>query len=231
VIRPLFALLLVALFLRSAFGSEDSLDAGFPEAGTPIVWVAFVQADVDTPEPVGAAQERAALQFLGDQFPELVDLVGRLKEADPAEYANAIRELHETYEMLERLRNTDRRRYLHELKSWQLQSRIDVVTARLTVAPNPYLEKRLRDLVTERIDSRREWLLSERQAHLRRAEELGEEADKILDRRNELVDNALDQLLREVERARAVEAEKVAPREQPPADAPVRRGTPNRQPE
>jgi len=222
VTRSILILLLAGILVRPVRGFDDpSPGSSDPQAtGVVTAWI-LAQSDgaPDSDIRVDPAKEAAALRFLGDKFPELADLVSRLKRTDAGEYAAAIRDLHATYANLERLRVTDRRRYVHELQAWQVQSRIDIVVARLTVDPNINRDKRLRSLLSSRFELRRQWLLSEQQEHLRRADELGAEADKILDRKEELVDNALGQLLREVERARAAEAEaKDMSREPSPAD-------------
>lgn len=103
---------------------------------------------------VAPEREAAARTFAKQHHPELLELLDVLKAKRPNRYATAIRELYNTCESLNRIRERDPERYELELRLWKATSRIQVLAARLTMRDSADLERELRRAIAEQIDAR-----------------------------------------------------------------------------
>ncbi len=107
-----------------------------------------------TPAQVAPEHEAAARAFAKQHHPELLILLDALKKREPRRYAAAIRELYQTSESLNRLRERDRERYEAELRLWKATSRVRLLAARLTMGQSDDLEQELRRAIAEQIEAR-----------------------------------------------------------------------------
>jgi len=114
---------------------------------------------IDATKPDGASAEAsskdkevAVEKFVDQHHPELGILLNHLKENNRQEYERAVRDLSRVADRLALTRDRDERRYQLELKQWQNQSRIDLLTARLKMANSEDYREPMRVLLRERLD-------------------------------------------------------------------------------
>ena len=150
-------------------------------------------------EPLPAERETAAALFARQQHPELADLLVRLKNRHPDQFAKAIRELDKTRERLEKQRDKDRERYAILLHEWQLDSRIRLLSARLTMGATQELEQELRQVLLERHDVRLELLTLEHERSKRRVQKLNDQIVENVQNRESSADRELDRIKKSAE--------------------------------
>jgi hypothetical protein len=139
-----------------------------------------------------AEREAAAITFVKMHHGELADLLARLKQHSRPEYEQAIRELFRTSERLAQWQEKNPHKYANELKTWQLGSRIQVLTAKLAMNADPILKQELRDALQEQQQLRRAQLQAERERAAARLADLDRELQKDM---NVSVDQRLDQIV------------------------------------
>jgi hypothetical protein len=122
-------------------------------------------------------REAAALTFVNLHHPDLALLLAQLKNSQSDQYERAIRELFRTSENLAQLQEREPQRYEFELESWRLNSRIQVLVAKLTMGPDPEIEDQLREALRAQADLR----IRQQQATRDRAAERLGQLDKELD--------------------------------------------------
>jgi hypothetical protein len=145
-------------------------------------------------EPLPSERETAAALFALQQHPELADLLARLKKSHPDQYAKAIRELDKTRERLEKQHNKDPERYAILLHEWQLDSRIRLLAARLTMGATPELEHELRQMLLERHDVRLQLLTFDRERAKGRVQKLNDQIVENVQSRESSVNRELDRI-------------------------------------
>lgn len=109
-----------------------------------------------------AEREAAAIAFAREHHPELATLVEKLRTDNRREFDKAIRELTMTRDRLSRLEKQARPQYELALKAWKLDSRANLLAARMTVSNDPALESALKRILRERVDVRLDELQAER---------------------------------------------------------------------
>jgi hypothetical protein len=145
------------------------------------------------------AREAAALTFVRAHHPELAELLEQLKDSNQQEYQRAIRDLFLSSERLAQVEERNPARYELELKDWRLQSRIQLLVARMTMKTDPGLEVELRQALTEQLDVREELLEFEHERAQARLAEASARLDEFRSERPQLVEKWQRELL---ERAR-----------------------------
>lgn len=108
-------------------------------------------------------REAAALTFVTAHHPELAPLLAGLKLSRPNEYQRAIRKLFADSERLAMNRENQPKQYELKLQEWKLESRIQLLVARLTMDRTPDLEAQLRAALEEQVAVHRELLMQERE--------------------------------------------------------------------
>ena len=76
-------------------------------------------------------REAAVMTFVKQHHAELAELLVQLKASNSKEYEQAIRELFRTSERLAQIQERDMPQYELELKHWQVQSRVQLLSARV----------------------------------------------------------------------------------------------------
>lgn len=99
-------------------------------------------------------RQAAALKFAELHHAELYNLMRRLKTARRPEYQRAIRQLYSDSERLARLKERIPSRYDLALSEWQLDSRLRLLVARMTMSDDPELEAELQALLKKRVETR-----------------------------------------------------------------------------
>jgi hypothetical protein len=133
-----------------------------------------------TPGGMNVAREAAALAFVHEHHPELESLLASLKERQPKQYEAAIRDLFRHSERLAGYQEKDASRYELELKSWKLQSRVQLLSATVLMSPQDAAAKaKLKEALVEQLRARRELLALERQQVAKRLKKLDEQLEKL----------------------------------------------------
>lgn len=142
------------------------------------------------------AREAAALTFVRTNHPELADLLTKLKERRPHEYQKALRELFRVSERLAESQEKQPHRYELELNEWKLQSRIQLLVARMTMGRTPELEQELRNLLGEQLDLRMAILQLDHERAAARAQSLQRDLDDFGARRQQLLDERFEKAVK-----------------------------------
>ncbi|HET6881368.1 MAG TPA: hypothetical protein VFI31_14495 [Pirellulales bacterium] len=153
-------------------------------------------------KPSNDDREQAALVLVREHHPDLVELLQRLKATKKKEYQQAVKELYRDSQRLENVRERDPERYGLELRAWQLDSRIRLLTARLSLEDRPELQEELKAALTERADVRLTQRELERDRLTARLKKLEEEISSLTTHRDEEVQRTFDRLLRTAVKAR-----------------------------
>ena len=103
-----------------------------------------------TPEE-GAARNEVLYQFVDQHHPSLRRLLNLLERKHPDQFRKAMRTLSTQYDRLAKTREKDPERYEIALELWKIRSRIEYVSAQLTVENTEEIEQSLRNLLS------REW--------------------------------------------------------------------------
>lgn len=157
--RPMQLALVVAVFICCAgrvcerAGAQDEKGAGKKQRNGAR---AKVLPGV-TPE-----REAAVLMFVRQHHPELIRLLGYLRDSEPRQYQRAVRELARTVERLAQIHERDIERHDLELRAWKARSHIDVLIAQWRMEPNDQLLAKLRSALVEQAKVRKEYLEYER---------------------------------------------------------------------
>jgi len=93
------------------------------------------------------------------------------------------------------------RRYELDLLAWRLQSRIQVLAARLAMGPNPALETELRATLAEQQQVQLDQLIEERERLTSRIKELEGQIETSRAEQSQRVDARLDDLLKGIRRS------------------------------
>ena len=145
---------------------------------------------------VTVEQQKTVQDFVRQNHPELNVLLAYLEQNRPQEYKRAIRDLYRNIARIETLRERDQERYELELKLWQLQSRSQLVAARLTMLDEQQRQEELRQLLRQQAEIRAELLRRERDRLKERLSKLEQQISQLEDKPDELVEKELQALLR-----------------------------------
>lgn len=140
-------------------------------------------------------REAAALTFVEAHHPELTPLLAHLKLSKPNEYQKAIRKLFSDSERLAHSREYQPRRYDLELQDWKLDSRIQLLIARLAMGRTPELERQLRNSLEKQLQVRRDLTALDRERLAERTAKLDEQLREFDERRPTLVDELFEKAL------------------------------------
>jgi hypothetical protein len=151
-------------------------------------------------------REEAAFVLVREHHPDLVNLLERLKATKKNEYQQAVKELYRDSQRLEGARERDPERYKLELRAWQLDSRIRLLTAKLSLEDRPELQEDLKAAIAERSDVRLAQKELERDRTAARLKKLDEEIGNLTAGRDDELKRTLDRLLRVAEKARPAKA-------------------------
>lgn len=151
-----------------------------------------------------AQREAAALSFVGEHHPELAALLAHLKRGDKKQYQQAIRELFRTSERLAQLRERDEQRWEIDLEIWRLQSRIRLMSARLTMNPkNVVLKQELFEALVQKTDLRLARFELDRQRQIGRLDRIETTIKKLRQSRETQAEQIVNRLLRNAGKTRA----------------------------
>jgi len=111
---------------------------------------------------LSAQAQNDALAFAREHHPELATLIEKLRTDNRREYDRAIRQLSQAQVRLVRLKKQAPPQYELALAAWKLDSRAQLLAARMTMSQDPALEAELKQILRERVDVRLKDLQAER---------------------------------------------------------------------
>lgn len=155
------------------------------------------------PLAVTAQQEAEVLQFLRQHHTELAELLGHLQLSRPADYTRAIRDIWHARERLRQFEKGDGERYELELQSWVVQSKIQLLVARLAMSDSESLRDELRSLLADQFDLKLRFSQVERDRTAERLQKLDEQLRRLADSRAELLEKEFLSLTKSSERLKA----------------------------
>jgi hypothetical protein len=126
---------------------------------------------------------------------ELAELLEQLKATNVPEYQRAIRDLFQSSEHLAQIEERNPQKYELELQNWKLNSRIQVLVARLSMQPSKTLEDDLRQVLAEKVEAREQLLLYEYQKAQAKLAEAGTQLEEFRQDRPKLVDEWREDIL------------------------------------
>ena len=156
-----------------------------------------------TPVAVTAEQEAEVMQFLRQHHSELAELLGHLQLSRPADYTRAIRDIWHARERLRQFEKGDGDRYELELQSWVLQSKIQLLVARLAMSDSPALRDELRQLLADQFDLKLRLSRIERDRTAERLRKLDEQLQRLADNRGEVLEKEFLSLTKSSEKLKA----------------------------
>jgi hypothetical protein len=133
---------------------------------------------------------------------ELVPLLSWLEKERPQAYQKAVGSIGRSATQISQLKNRNPDRYKTELRSWQLQSRIQLLAAQLAVKDTDEKRKELRGLVDESLDLRVDRLVDDVAAMEKRIEKMNDEIERLSSDRSKAVDAAMEKVVRTSKRMR-----------------------------
>lgn len=200
--RVLILLLVPALTIFAAAISAQDAAPARSESRTP----ASVTRKAD--------RERLALDFVRRHHKELAEVLGSLRERNPEEYAEAIRELVRARENLDRIRRRDPDRAVLVLDTWKAGSRVHLLTAYLISKPDSRRDAELREALADQLTAQLALQKYDRAQLRKRLDQL----DQSIRRQEQRADALIESRLRAV-RNKAQRVRRQAETEEPPAPA------------
>jgi flagellar basal body-associated protein FliL len=149
----------------------------------------------ETPKaPVTPEMEAEAVNLVKQNHPELVELLHQLKTTNQTQYQQAVRDLSRAATTLANTEKNDPKKYVLDLKAWQVNSQIQVLAARYAMSPSPELKEEIKGKLVEQIDLRLEQQKLDRERTAGRLSRLDESISKLQDSREQEAQKALDKL-------------------------------------
>ncbi len=155
------------------------------------------------PVVVTPQQEADVLQFLRQHHTELAELLGHLQVTRPADYSRAIRDIGHSRERLRQFEKGDRLRYELEVQSWVLESKIQLLVARLAMSDSESLREELRRLLADQFDLKLQLAKLERERMAERLQKLDEQVQRMSGNRADLLEREFQSLTRSSEKLKA----------------------------
>ncbi len=144
-------------------------------------------------------REAAAITFVRQHHVELVDLLLYLKVQRPKAYEQAVFDLFRVSERLAQQQVQNYDRYELDLALWKVESRIELLAARLKMAgpdspEGQSLSPQLKKLLEQRLDLRLERLLFERERTAERLQRFDRQIDQARAHRGQNLDREFQRL-------------------------------------
>lgn len=141
-------------------------------------------------------REAEAMAFVEQYHPELAQLLVHLKKRDKESYSKAVRQLQRDNRRLEEMRARDTARHDLELQLWQSASRIQLISARLSMRDDENLRQELARELGRRYDARLALARLERNRAEQRVDRLSELIGRLEANRQKAIERDLEKLLR-----------------------------------
>jgi hypothetical protein len=139
-------------------------------------------------------REAAVKTFVSLHHAELEDLLTQLKNKNPKQYDKAVKELFLTSERLAQLRESDPERYKLELQAWQIRSRVQLLTAKLTMSSDDALKQELKAALAEQYDTKHRLLTYDREKLRERMKKIEQDMNDHQAKREQALQKQYEQL-------------------------------------
>lgn len=139
-------------------------------------------------------REAVAKAFAEEHHPELASLLRTLEKMSPQAYQTAVRDIARAADRLDALKERDQPRYQRELEVWKTRSRVHVVSAEYRISPGPDLEKKLRELMQDELQAKRELLAFDRERAQKRLDQLDRELRELDEKGSVMIDRQIERL-------------------------------------
>jgi hypothetical protein len=153
-------------------------------------------------------REAAAMTFVRAYHPELADLLDQLKLSNTTEYQRAIRDLFKSSEKLAQVQEKSPARYELELELWKVDSRIQVLLARLTMSPDAALKAQLKEALAEKLQLCKQQVIEDRLRAVARLDQLDRKLQELQRDPEAQIDQQLNELLSNTQRTRTDRSQK-----------------------
>jgi len=137
------------------------------------------EAKAAAKNPIPAEHEAVVRAFVILNHRELDDVLTKLKSASKPEYEKAVRQIYVYAERLNRLKEDDPERHEIELRLWKIDSRVRLLTARMTVAESDDAQDELKKAVTDEFDAKADMLKLEHRRYSARLKKLEAELARL----------------------------------------------------
>ena len=155
------------------------------------------------PLAITPEREAAVLTFIQRNHVELADLLAHLKENQPAEYEQAVKDIFRTTERLATIQERDPLQYELEVAVWTAQSKVQLLSARMKMAVADDLKKELREALGAQADARLALLKHQRKLAADRLSKLDGDIARFENERERVIDRQLQLLTRTAEGGKA----------------------------
>lgn len=161
---------------------------------------------------INPEREASVMAFVEQNHPQLRGLLSQLKESQPREYERAVKELLRVKDRLDSIQGKDAKLHGMELEAWKLQSRIQLISARLRMARNKNkdkagdgaaesvnvdgregLEQDLEEVIKKHVDVRAEILTHERNKVEQQLKKMDERLATMKTNRSTIINNQFQQ--------------------------------------
>lgn len=133
------------------------------------------EAQPPKPATISDEQEKSILAFVSTHDSSLHGLLGSLKTSRPKDYQKALVDLNRVTDRLAQIKRNRPHAYELEVKKWQSQSKIQMLSAKLTMNPDPETRKELRMAISERADLELQLLRADREFTAKRLQQLDDQ--------------------------------------------------------
>ncbi len=147
-----------------------------------------------------AENENTALEFVRKNHAELEELLIYLKENRKTQYERAIRDLYRAHQRLTLIKQRDPKRHRLELRAWKLDSRIEVLAARIAMQDSEPLRKQLRQAVEQHVQVKIALLKDDKAKAAERLRKVNTQLQKYQQSQEAEVDRQINLLTRETKR-------------------------------
>lgn len=139
-------------------------------------------------------REAIARKFAEEHHPELASLLATLEKMSPQAYQSAVRDVARAADRLNAMKERDDARYERELKVWKTRSRVHVVSAEYRISPGADLEQKLRALMQDELQAKRELLAFERERAEKRLDQLDRQLRELDEKGSAMIDRQIERL-------------------------------------
>jgi hypothetical protein len=174
------------------------------------------------PMVVTPEREAAVLTFVRLNHPELETLLVHLKDARPKEYEKAIRELYRVSERLALVQDKDAPRYELELRAWKIQSRLQLLSAKMQMGSTDDLKQQIKEALAEQHQVKAAILARQRQKLKDETKKVEDDLTRLEEQKKSLLEKQYESLTRP---AATTTADPVSTKTDKPADKPASKPT------
>jgi hypothetical protein len=146
------------------------------------------------PLAITPEREAAVMTFVERNHAELSGLLAHLKENQPKQYEQAVKEIYRVTERLASVQERDPLLYELEVKVWTAQSQVQLLAARLKMGDTQEQRRQLREALAVQIEARLAVLKHQRDASAQRLARMDEQIKKMDEGREATIERQLDLL-------------------------------------